>query len=324
MSDQLDVSVVIPTYNGGAFIAQALQSVLEQRLVPVEILVVDDRSKDNTLEVVNAVAASTEIPIRVIALDTNSGGPAKPMNIGIQAAKTPWIAMLDQDDLMTPIRLESSLLALQANSDASIACGNYRFIDQDGQQIENRCSQSIFPFLENSQYPQDGVLRCSGDVWFKRFFTDGGLQQSCSNHVFRKSLWESLGGYRETAGFASDYDFFIRGFRQGVVWVKPVVFEKRVHASNTWINNQESEIKMANLQDCLIEGLGHPEAYRWRNEVLVERARMARWKGHYKLSRMHAFRLLKHGIVFDSIKEILKSSLLEPVDAIRSLIKAKQ
>lgn len=317
MSDQLDVSVVIPTYNGAPFIAQALHSVLEQRLVPVEILVVDDRSKDNTLEVVNAVARSTEVPIRVIALDTNSGGPAKPMNIGIQAAKTPCIAMLDQDDLMTPVRLECSLVALQDNSDASIACGNYRFIDQDGQQIENRCSQSIFPFLENSQYPQDGVLRCSGDVWFQRFFTDGGLQQSCSNHVFRKSLWESLGGYRETAGFASDYDFFIRGFRQGVVWGKPVVFEKRVHASNTWSNNEESEIKMANLQDRLIKELGHPEAYRWRNKVLVERARMARWKGHYKLSRMHALRLLKHGVLLDGIRELLKASLAQPMDLLK-------
>ena len=308
MSKQVDVSVVIPTYNGASFIAQTLESVLEQRLKPIEIVIVDDRSKDNTLEVVKAISRSTQVPISIIELDKNSGGPAKPMNIGIQAARAPWIAMLDQDDLMTPVRLESSLLALQANPQASIACGNYRFIDQDGQQIENRCSQSIFPFLENSQYPQDGVLRCSGDVWLKRFFTDGGLQQSCSNHVFSKSHWEALGGYRESAGFASDYDFFTRGFQHGVIWVKPVVFEKRVHASNTWCNNEKSEMQMAALQDRLIEELKHPEAYHWRNEVLLERARMARWKGHYKLSRSLSLRLLKHGLWADGLRELLKTS----------------
>jgi glycosyltransferase involved in cell wall biosynthesis len=323
-SSERQVSVVIPTYNGAAFIAETLSSVLCQSTLPLEILVIDDCSTDHTLEVIESISKKSVIPFRIKRLDSNSGGPARPMNEGIRMAEGPFIAMLDQDDLLAPQRLELSLRALSKHCDASMVCGNYYFINENGASIEGTNSVEKFHFLNPSCFPEDDMIRCEGDIWLQRFFQQAGLQRSCSNHFFRKTVWEKVGGYDEEAQLASDYDFFIRCFSFGVVWVEPLVFIKREHSRNSWVNNQESDIQLAILQDRLVETIQHPKLAIWRNEMLLQRIRMARWKGRYNLSRSHSLRLLKHGVVFDSIKEILKTSLLEPVDAIRSLIKTRQ
>jgi len=320
-SSPTDVSVVIPTYNGSGFLAKTLESVLAQSLLPRDIIVVDDCSTDQTVEMVRSIAQGSKVPIRLIELESNSGGPARPMNTGVRVAESPFVAMLDQDDLMTPDRLRLSVQALIEHHGASIACGNYRFIDETDAVKPGGCSKDIFPFLEDSQYPLSRVLRCDGDLWFKRFFTNGGLQQSCSNHLFRKSLWEQLGGYREEAKLASDYDFFCRAFRHGVLWLQDILFEKRVHASNTWTNNAQSDLQMAILQDKLVELLDYPQACQWRNEVLLERTRMARWKGRYRLSRLHSARLIKHGRLLDGLTEYTKGLLIGPIGALRNLVR---
>src|SRR5208283_2367398 len=99
MNDPL-VSVVIPTYNCGRYICETVESALGQTYSPVEIIVVDDGSTDDTRE------RLTTYGDRVRYIYQQNTGPAVARNRGVQDAQGDWIAFLDADDLWLPYRLE--------------------------------------------------------------------------------------------------------------------------------------------------------------------------------------------------------------------------
>jgi succinoglycan biosynthesis protein ExoO len=100
----MDFSVIIPAYNVSDIVGRAIRSAAAQTLPPLEILVIDDCSTDNTVEVVKALAL--DIPsIRLLSTPANSG-PSAARNIGLRAAQGDWIALLDSDDAWKPRRLE--------------------------------------------------------------------------------------------------------------------------------------------------------------------------------------------------------------------------
>jgi succinoglycan biosynthesis protein ExoO len=100
----MDFSVIIPAYNVSGIIGRAIRSAAAQTFSPLEILVIDDCSTDNTVEVVRAL--EREIPsLRLLSTPAN-GGPSAARNVGLRAAKADWIALLDSDDAWKPGRLE--------------------------------------------------------------------------------------------------------------------------------------------------------------------------------------------------------------------------
>jgi len=101
------VSIIIPTYNSEKTIKRAIDSVLNQEglgtLFDVEIIISDDASTDNTLEICN------EYQVVVISNNDNSGGPNRGRNQGIKAASGDYIAFLDHDDEWLPNKLIKQL-----------------------------------------------------------------------------------------------------------------------------------------------------------------------------------------------------------------------
>lgn len=93
-------SVIIPAYNCAEFVGRAIRSALEQTLPPLEILVVDDGSKDDTARVVSEFPA----PVRLIR--QANGGPSAARNRAAREARGDWLAFLDADDLWRPEKLE--------------------------------------------------------------------------------------------------------------------------------------------------------------------------------------------------------------------------
>ncbi|RYG20353.1 MAG: glycosyltransferase family 2 protein [Chitinophagaceae bacterium] len=119
-------SIIIPAYNSGQYIAKTIESILSQTYSDFECIVIDDGSKDNTLEVVRAFK---DPRVKVISLP-NSGGPAIPRNTGIAAAKGEYIVMFDSDDIMHPHKLELSISVLEKNLDADFLFTNFASIDE--------------------------------------------------------------------------------------------------------------------------------------------------------------------------------------------------
>jgi succinoglycan biosynthesis protein ExoO len=110
----MNFSVIIPAYNVSGTVERAIRSAAAQTLPPFEILVIDDCSTDNTVEVVQALAR--EIPsLRLYSTPVN-GGPSAARNVGLRAAKGDWIGLLDADDAWKPGRLQRLLEVAIATS----------------------------------------------------------------------------------------------------------------------------------------------------------------------------------------------------------------
>lgn len=103
------VSVIIPTYNRAQLVRRAIESVLQQTYDHLEMIVVDDASKDNTQEVINGIS---DLRLRYIRHQTNLGG-AISRNTGIDAATGEYLAFLDSDDVWLPEKIADQLATLQ-------------------------------------------------------------------------------------------------------------------------------------------------------------------------------------------------------------------
>lgn len=106
------ISVVMASYNASNYIGAAIESILNQTYKEFELIIVDDGSTDNTIEIVNRY---TQQDNRILLFQAEHGGPSRARNIAIKASKHPWIAILDADDIALPQRLEKQINAATAN-----------------------------------------------------------------------------------------------------------------------------------------------------------------------------------------------------------------
>ena len=121
------VSIVMPAHNAAEFIDDAIHSVLGQTYENWELLVVDDASDDNTLEVVKQFG---DARIRVISCKCN-GGAAKARNRGVRAARGAVLCFIDADDLWQPGKLAAQLDFMK-EKDAAFVFASYVFADSKG------------------------------------------------------------------------------------------------------------------------------------------------------------------------------------------------
>ena len=120
------VSVIIPMYNAAKFIPQTLESLLYQTLKNFEVVVVDDCSTDNSVEVVESFAKIFDGRLHIIKLQKNTETPGLPRNVGIKFARGKYIAFLDSDDLFTKTALEElSTLAEKFQADVVHTSGAF-------------------------------------------------------------------------------------------------------------------------------------------------------------------------------------------------------
>lgn len=118
MSDFGLISVIVPVYNGEAFIAQAIESILAQEYEPLEIIVVDDGSTDQTAAVVQQFGARVQYHAQA-----NSGSSAA-RNCGVGLAQGAWLAFLDADDLWTPGKLQKQTTIMQKDPTVELVWGH--------------------------------------------------------------------------------------------------------------------------------------------------------------------------------------------------------
>ena len=109
------VSVVIPTYNARSTIERALQSVANQSLNAIEVIVIDDASTDDTINIVSEFSATSKIAIRILRSDQNAG-PGSARNRGWDSSTGEFIAFLDADDVWHPQKLEIQVREMQQES----------------------------------------------------------------------------------------------------------------------------------------------------------------------------------------------------------------
>ncbi len=239
------VSVILPTYNGAAFVEQAIRSVISQTVPAHELIIVDDASKDHTVEVVRQVAAHSPICVHIIKLRKNSGGPAHPINIGISRATGDFIAVLDQDDIFLPTRLADQLRGFQDNPSVGLAFCLCADLSNPKQILQLPGNENRL--LRNRSCDQD-CLRVPRQTLLYELMIQGNFVLGYPGFMFRRHHWVAKGGLDEGYRIVSDHDmlFWLAG-RTDALFVPKILYWRRIHNTNL-----SSRLALGHGEDALL------------------------------------------------------------------------
>jgi glycosyltransferase involved in cell wall biosynthesis len=180
------ISVVIPVYNGEKTIRETIESILNQTFTDFELLVINDGSKDSTLDI-----ASSIIDSRLKIFSYPNAGLSANRNRGISLAACDYISFIDADDLWTVDKLEAQYRALQENSQAAVAYSWTDYIDESGQFIR-----------------QGPHCNFNGDVYTRLLL--GDFIGNGSNPLIRTHVFAEVGGFDESLTEVEDWDMWLR------------------------------------------------------------------------------------------------------------------
>jgi glycosyltransferase involved in cell wall biosynthesis len=204
------ISVIIPVFNGAAFLGDAIRSVLAQNYEPLEIIVVDDGSTDD------ALAAAASVSTSILYYRQDNAGPPSARNYGLSMAKGDIIALLDADDLFLPGKFAQQLMRLDRHPECDIIIGRQRYESLDP-------SDGSFVLPERPNTRADLV----------------SLQLGCG--LYRRRAFDRVGRFNVSLRHCDDWDWFLRAREIGVGMLlhRDIVLRQRLHGTN--ITRQREE-----------------------------------------------------------------------------------
>jgi glycosyltransferase involved in cell wall biosynthesis len=185
----------MPAYNVEPFIEDAIRSVLDQTWRDLELIVIDDGATDGSYRAAKRAAGDDP---RVRLLRRENGGLSAARNTGLRASTAPVIALLDSDDMWAPAFLERQMAILEADPTVDIVTGNAWDLGgpQDGEPARPYPDRRPQPDLTSILADEESIFVMS---------------------VFRRRVYEVIGGFDESLRTNEDYDFWLRaaiaGFR---------------------------------------------------------------------------------------------------------------
>ncbi len=204
------VTFVIPTYNCADYIGEALESALAQTYRPLEVVVVDDGSTDQTQRIVREFGA------KVNYIRQDNRGIAAARNTGIRAASGDFIALLDADDTCSPERVRKQLAAFRCDAKIRLVASDCALTDSTGQPTGDAWTLQDSLGVERLRHLSaakccDGqavVLTEEAFVSYlrKSLFADATV-------LLKKRIFNQVGRYDETFDRAGGYDLMIRMLR---------------------------------------------------------------------------------------------------------------
>lgn len=240
------LSVVTAVYNGERYLDETVASVLAQDFRELEYVIVDDASSDGTPEILARWAAA-DPRVTVLRNEANLG-PSASRNRGIRAARGPWIACQDADDVSEAGRFSAQMDWIERNPETVLVATEYVVIDERGM---------LLRFDRRADVPE--VIE-----FFLRF---GNVIGGHSQVLFRREDVLAIGGYNESYRSAEDYDLWTRLAARGDVVILPVRgMRYRLHgmsASRTFTHEQRMtavRVIQRELQAWLGRSIGEEEA----------------------------------------------------------------
>jgi len=224
------VSAVIPTHNRAGILPDALDSVWQQTYRPIEMIVIDDGSEDDTQAVVQqwAEKCKDDAAFTVHYSYQENKGANAARNKGIAAATGEYVAFLDSDDRWMPDKLAKQVAVFQKESAlGDVYCGLYHIDLKSNTRLDDA----------QVNYPSGWLLR-------SLLIHDVTTPTSC--HVVKKDCFERVGFFDETLPARQDWDMWIRvASKYKIGYVPEVLVEQREHAGSRVRSNPMNEIQAA-------------------------------------------------------------------------------
>jgi glycosyltransferase involved in cell wall biosynthesis len=216
-SNESLVSIIIPCYNYGRFLGEAIESCLKQTYSNIEIIVVDDGSNDLTPQVVGQYK-------NVTYLRQNNLGASIARNNGLSKSRGDFIVFLDADDRLLPSAIEIGLNSLKAHPESVFTFGKCKFISENGSDIPT-------PPLPNEVNKQYLGLLFAPYIWTTALV------------LFRRLIFDKVGGFDPSFITAQDYELYLRIARKFPIHHHDnTIAEYRQHGKN----NSRDPIRMIN------------------------------------------------------------------------------
>lgn len=210
------VSVIIPTYNTGQYICDAIDSVVNQSYENFEIIVVDDGSSDNTKQILKPYMT------RIKYIYQDNGGRASARNTGIRVAQGKYIAFLDSDDLWTSGKLEKQIMIMEENEEIDFLFGDKQRFRDDG----TITTSSMFAkrgygaeFFGDPLYVRDAYEKLLGEP----FIPTGTV-------IMKRECFDRTGLFDE-AIYAEDWEF----------WLRVGLFTRLAYSTDLWELERDRE-----------------------------------------------------------------------------------
>jgi glycosyltransferase involved in cell wall biosynthesis len=187
------ISVLLPVYNAEKYIAEAVRSVLNQTFQGFELIIINDGSTDNTIDLIRSFDDR-----RIITVEQANAGIAAALNKGIELARGEYIARFDADDICYPHRLEQQYNFLSQNPDYVLIGSHVDYMDKDGRYL----------FYNEDMSHTDEEIRET-------------IHSKCpfihSTVCYKTSVIRELGGYDPRAHSFEDYFLWIKFIEKGKV-----------------------------------------------------------------------------------------------------------
>jgi GT2 family glycosyltransferase len=282
MSAMAKIDIIIPCYNYGRFLERCVQSVLDQKVSELRILIIDDASTDDSLAVARRIAA-TDARIVVIAHEQNKGHIATYNEGLLDWADSEYSLLLSADDVLTPGALDRAVAVLDAHPSVGLLYGHA--VDwHDDRPMPSVRSRSA------------GVKIWHGKTWLRIVCQRAHCLVSTPTAVVRTSVQQAIGGYRSDLPHTADVEMWMRfAVHSDIAYIRRVdQAYYRIHSKNMTVQR----VSIIDLQQrraayqAIFETYGHliPDRHALLRHANRKIAREALWRA---CSAYHRRRLVQ-------------------------------
>jgi len=210
-SNKLIISIVIPSFNQGKFIERTIESVLGQKYIDVEIIVIDGGSTDGTVEILKKYGD------KIKWISEKDNGQTEAINKGMRMATGEIMAYLNSDDTYETDTLHVVSKYFEENPKAMIVCGKGRHIDENDKYINDYPTEKV----------DVNVLKIKCPI--------------CQPTVFwRRKLWEDIGDFNEKLNYAMDYQYWLRvAEKYDFYFIDEYLANTRLHEETKTLSQKE-------------------------------------------------------------------------------------
>jgi len=295
------VTVLVPVYNGASHLSETLTSLLAQTYKDLEILIIDDGSTDNSVEIIKSFSGP-----RIRMMQKENGGLCSTLNLGIQEARGEYIARSDQDDISFPHRLDREMTVADTYPEA---LGMFAYNTKIG---------------GKHSWPNSDKLTATNCVKVYDPIKDGCLLGSTM--LARTSALREIGGFRERYYPVDDWDLECRLAEKGQVLVvcEPLVAYRFHRDASTYRIFAEMQQKRYWTEDSHRRRVQNLPELSFEEflaqlptniQARLRRRRLSLWKLHTRIAGQH----LLDGNYLRAAVNLTAASVLNPIDISRRI-----